>query len=682
MLDDKSEIIAHFIGIFELNLEAARMKIKYQELQAHLHANPDLGPLFNVTINVTSEYGLQDYVPEVSWRIPPALSPNPPFVLTLPPAPVEVLPVDQGFTLGWYFNPPLWSPGAVGGGDPIFFVPFPSSVATVTVQNNWLQDYDRLINYDADVAFYAPQSFEAAVQDMAKLAGDLQPLTTPDMPEDETAIVESVTAVLDEIADFTLIGPSDGPAEIHLAVGEGALSLTVNGADADEMLELQDVSLVFAPPEEVEESETEATGPIETPADLPESNGPQEATGEEITSEDPPTDEDEGAPHDLSTGGNVLLNDSYIASDWLDASVIAVQGYVMDAKVVSQVNVWNDVDMINGIQTASAAGSTESFNAVQFQSLSNPKPLTPEQEAEGGSGPQFVAISKIDGNVINYNYVKQFNFAMDSDVVSVRFDANETMIETGGNTLANGYSFLGLGFHYDLIVVGGNMIDMTFVSQTNVMLDSDYLHHGAGFGGDIESSNNLLFNWASLQDVGVDQNVAMNETFQTAADRVMDGDTDIGSARDDTAFEHSEILRVLHITGDVIDVQVMEQVNVLGDADQVAWASETVQHQDGADVSVTTGENELINMASVVDAGIDSTIYTAEGAYTETFLYQADFISEEDPLLAADTDLLTGEAFLFLADGLLGPEEDGEDSLIAAAPAEETSVDIMQSVLA
>lgn len=681
MLDDKSEIIAHFIGIFELNLEAARMKIKYQELQAHLHANPDLGPLLNVSINVSSDYGLQDYLPEVTWRIPPASIPNPPFVLTLPPAPVEVLPVDQGFSFGWYFNPPLWGPGAIEG-DPIFFVPLPASVANVTVQTNWLQDYDRLINFDSGVEFLAPQSFEAALQDMVKFAEDLQPLTTPDMPADETAIVESVTAVLDDVADYTMVGPSDGPAVIHMAVGEGALSLTVNGADADEMLKLEDVSLFFAPVDEDAVEDDAAAGVVTTPSDLPESNDPQEAIGEEVTSEDPPEDEDEGAPHDLSTGGNVLLNDTQIASDWLDAPIIAVQGHVMDAKIVSQVNVWNDADVINGVHTSSADGSTESFNAVEFQTVSNPKPLTPEQEAEGGSGPQFVAIAKIDGNVINYNYVKQFNFAMDSDVVSVRFDANETMIETGGNILANGYSFLGLGFHYDMIVVGGNMIDMTFVSQTNVMLDSDYLHHDAGFGGEIEASNNLLFNWASLQDVGLDHNVAMNDIFQTASDRVMDGNTDIGSARDDTAFEHSEVLRVLYITGDVIDVQVLEQVNVLGDADQVAWASETVQHQDGADVSVTTGENELINMASVVDAGIDSTIYTAEGAYTESFLYQADFISEEDPLLAADTDLLTGEAFLFLADGLLAPEEEGEDSLIAAAPPAETSVDIMQSVLA
>ena len=57
-------------------------------------------------------------------------------------------------------------------------------------------------------------------------------------------------------------------------------------------------------------------------------------------------------------------------------------------------------------------------------------------------------------------------------------------------------------------------------------------------------------------------------------------------------------------------------------------------------------------------------------------------VTINNPLLAADTDLLTGEAFLFLADGLLAPEEEGEDSLIAAAPPAETSVDIMQSVLA
>lgn len=58
MLDDKTDIIAHFIGIFELNTNAARMKAQYHEAIAQLAAQNDLGDLLNITINLTSQYGL------------------------------------------------------------------------------------------------------------------------------------------------------------------------------------------------------------------------------------------------------------------------------------------------------------------------------------------------------------------------------------------------------------------------------------------------------------------------------------------------------------------------------------------------------------------------------------------------------------------------------------------------
>ncbi len=674
MLDDKSEIIAHFIGIFELNVEAARMKIQYQEMQAWLSPDPDLGPLLNVTINVTSPYELKDFEPDLGWRTvsppPPSLFVNPAF----PPTPAYEAPYYYDFFPKLFFNMPPINPGFVLGGEPIFFIPYPSSLATVSVQTNWLQDHDILLNYDAGVSFLPAASFDTVLTEMALQGQSLHVLSTPEMPEDEAAIATSAEDLhkkLTSLEEDGLPAPAVA-ATVYVAHDDDALSITVNGETAESLPELPEVSNFFAI-EEPQEDEEELT------------DGAKEATGEEITQDldgTPLGDDEDGAPHELITGGNVLLNEARIASDWLDAPVISVMGKVSVTNAVSQVNIWNDTDFINGAMTKTSGGTTNTFSGFEFEQIANPKPQAVPEEGETLGSPKYVVISELDGNLINYSYVKQFNFASDNDVVSVRFDAHETFFQTGGNFLANAHSLLGLGFHYDLIVVGGDMIDMKYISQTNVMLDSDVIYHQDGFAGSIESSDNLLFNWAKIRDIGSDQATAMTQSFAEASDAVARGDTDIGSARNDDAFAGSELLRVLYIKGSILDVQVVEQINVLGDADQIAWASETVQSADGADISVISGQNETINLATITDSGIDSTIYTSEGAYTESFLYQADFISEEDPLLAAETSGLTGEAFLFLADGLIAQDDGTEDGTIAAPLPEEGTVDVMQSVLA
>jgi len=74
MFDDKTEIIAHFIGIFELSSEAARLKIQYQEFTAQLAQAPDLNAFLTININVSSSYSLTDFNPDLFWRdISPAI---------------------------------------------------------------------------------------------------------------------------------------------------------------------------------------------------------------------------------------------------------------------------------------------------------------------------------------------------------------------------------------------------------------------------------------------------------------------------------------------------------------------------------------------------------------------------------------------------------------------------------
>ena len=64
------------------------------------------------------------------------------------------------------------------------------------------------------------------------------------------------------------------------------------------------------------------------------------------------------------------------------------------------------------------------------------------------------------------------------DQAVLTFSGASTFLGLGENTIANSFTTQQFGFGYDLIIVGGNMIDVNLVSQKNAVLDSDSLSIG------------------------------------------------------------------------------------------------------------------------------------------------------------------------------------------------------------
>lgn len=669
MLDDKTDIIAHFIGIFELNTEAARLKIQYQEVAARIAAETDLGQLLNVTVNMTSNYGLNGFLADLKWPLSFISVPVSNFSILVPSAVGFANFSAPGFFNNDYFASPLNNPGS-----PLtqttFIIPTPSQLASVTVQHNTLEDMDILSTFEGEAQFVDALAYNGGLGYLQTVAGALQPLTAPAPATSEEAMIDGAQALSTGVRALHEGGETTAPtgATLHVAFGADTDGITLNGNTADEMPEISALSHRFA-------AEEEDTADVPPPTDE-ENNAAKTAEGNSIdeTTLDPDI-------HEVATGGNVLLNEGYIGTDMLDAPVIVAMGQAVDLDIISQVNVWSDADMINGAAAANAATGTQAFNAAHFDAVANPAFDPLAEGEEPGDGPQNAAIVTLEGNFVNYNYVQQFNFANDGDVLSVGFSAQGSVIQTGDNTLVNSASILGLGFHYDLIIVDGDIVDVSFLSQTNVLLDSDTVHYGAGYQGGISTADNLMLNWATIRDVGIDQHHDMHAGYGAIGQSFANGDTELAAALEDPVFGDVGLLRVLHIQGSLINMQVLQQSNVLGDGDQVEFATQTLQSATGANVSVTTGQNELLNMAVITDAGLDSTIYTSEGAYTDAFLHQAEFVTDEDPLALAATDTLTGEAFLFLADGLLD-QDTGEDAGIPAPAPSEVAVDVMETVLA
>ncbi|TIP67744.1 MAG: hypothetical protein E5X63_46450, partial [Mesorhizobium sp.] len=82
------------------------------------------------------------------------------------------------------------------------------------------------------------------------------------------------------------------------------------------------------------------------------------------------------------------------------------------------------------------------------------------------------------------------------------------------------------------------------------------------------------------------------------------GKGDLSDILNDGPFAGIGALRVLYISGDILNLQYVKQTTILGDSDQVALAMNALAHPE-ADWTISTGTNSLVNYAYIAD--VDST---------------------------------------------------------------------------
>jgi hypothetical protein len=234
-------------------------------------------------------------------------------------------------------------------------------------------------------------------------------------------------------------------------------------------------------------------------------------------------------------------------------------------------------------------------------------------------------------------------------------------------------------------MIGGCMISVNWISQVNVVLDNDMVVvDGVGLLN-FNSSENLLFNGATINTTGVNAYRDMSESFETASKKFADGANDLASdVAQDSVFEGVDLLRVLYIDGDLTTINWIDQINVLGDSDQVYLAMENAENASGVSATVTAGSNLSINMATINEHGVDSEVMVKGEVYDDALLYQAELIDTDAAPTGVDLPALASEAVVFLADGMVGAEDASDsDMVIAPTPSENVDTpDVMQSVLA
>ncbi|WFU10583.1 hypothetical protein QA646_06975 [Rhizobium sp. CB3090] len=364
----------------------------------------------------------------------------------------------------------------------------------------------------------------------------------------------------------------------------------------------------------------------------------------------------------IEAGGNIVANLVSIVDTNVISHVMAVMGDYHSIDAISQSYIYSDndkVDYISGNDDQSSPNAlTIGRNIAVFQHSEFQATSTHEHtDNDNPAFPSFWRVSVIEGDVSFLHWTEQYNFLSDNDTMRVTTTGAETTLLTGGNTLVDLASYFGLGMQYDLMIVGGHAFDINSISQISVLYDNDVVSTTQS-GEHVQTGGNLLWNLASISNIGLsDRFTAMPDFVNDTVKNIQDHTNEIpdGLAHD-ANFAGQEALNVLYITGNFFDVNVIKQINVVGDSDIVHQvASDVVANNQNATVSIDTGSNTLVNIASIADYdSVGHTTYLAGNLYSDTVLIQGGLV-DHDQTNQTNTNQqqnqpLANEAIAFLGD--------------------------------
>ncbi|MFY2823917.1 type I secretion protein [Ruegeria sp. MALMAid1280] len=595
-LDSITEQIAHFVGTFELTTEQARWRDQYEEFVA-LRRKAELEELedptrVQVKAQLKMDPGDYDPLPYKFTGVKADVPPPPPI-----PGPIA----DSGVSSGPAFGPDAYFPDAYFAAmtqinivmKPVFITELIGSAVTYTVQKIHLNDNDTVGEGD----FRDVEALMAQGEGMLQAAQSLHAISTPSIHILDYQTGEAVELLLDQI--YSPVNVEVDGVTVHQFLGEGATGMIVNGEHVDEMPDFLELIPEHHKADIEEEEEDEIAEAL--PAEWDQSEDPEFEDG-----------------HSVVAGGNWAVNEVSVSVGWVDAPNIVVGGNSVNLTVVSQVAVVVDVDEgEDGVQS-----ETHVVQASEISSESSVAPWLENNVADEEGEDPIVMIDWISGDLLVTNFIQQLIDATDIDQISTEITASSTAYTLGDNIMTNVTNILQLGTFYDMIIIGGDMISIDVVSQTIVLMDSDVVHGASP----TEAEDNLVMNQVSLTAEGEDTHEALSQNMaSTIGMQEVDSDALEDALLNDPMFAGTELIRVLKIEGDLLQVNVIEQVTVLQDDDDVY-----VETPGGQEVSALGAGNALLNSANVTKIGVDSVVMAQEEEYSEVMLHQASLIDSPE----------------------------------------------------
>lgn len=639
-----NDIIAHFIGLFDSEVEMARMRIRYLEGRAtreDAYLPPD-GPL--PKYHSPENLQLIDYTPGISYKAPHyGFETEFHFARLALPRHVEF-----SNPHGMYFRHRVPEQDAPFGSVPprheLVIHPGPESATTYVVQANLLQDDDYLDMTNGPRLYYDLSYVHERLAEYWQRGEAINPFAgfhATNTYEGVKAIADQAHETISHYIESGATSLGTGNDLDFLAAGKELNGSWVNGEQSTDLPKLKD----SMPDRGIAKPEEDPKG----------TDGPLHHEG----AEDSLT---------VAAGANVLANEYSLVNTGVISPVMAVMGDYQQVDSIVQSWVYSDRDTIDDVVVKSPdTHSTIANNIASFARTAYDMPKATATSDDGTPAfPSAWRVSVINGDVSFVNWVEQYHFMTDNDVMTVTSNGSSATVLTGGNVALNLASFLGLSLQYDLVIVGGNVLDINMISQLAVLYDNDTVKTaggisavagtgaGTGAGATVQTGNNLLWNEATIHNIGLNNRFDslpdyVSKTVQNINDRnatMPDGLTT------DPVFAGKHGLNVLYITGNLFDINYIRQTSVLGDADHVTQAASSVLKSSvGAKVSIDTGSNIVGNSAHIVDYdSFGAKTYLGGQLYSDAVLIQGGIVENDTSIAHLMNGGLANEIIAFLHD--------------------------------
>jgi len=586
-VDGTTEIIAHFIGQFDLAVEAPRLQIVYDpftlERVPEELASPEPAP----PVEVVAPYTVRPY--DGSVTLQPAVTAPDALAGTLSSLPVDVT-VGAGTAAALPPAPfalPLaaGAPGAAAASSASAAetlrpeLPTPNAIATWTTQSLVLSD-DDLIGATGAVAFAPLAPLHADLAAVGALGDRLSDAVVGDLATAATpghAAALALNARIEAAAPPALAG-----LEATVLRGAHAQGIVVDGAAADALPDFREHLPEPLREDDGEDDTAPAPGDVDgvggqafgggtaTPgtavAGAPVAGIDERGDGDAPPPEDAARDPFEAVPggagsgdaadpgNEVVTGANLAVNEAAIAWQWLDAPVFVVQGDVVDLDVVVQHNLLRDRDTPPGETGAPAGRTAPTATAAPSAEAGPPGPVSttpasPKAAAAGfepGARPAEPAPSEAG----------EASGQPSEAINAARIAATSTADDAGSASPGQPSGSV-------VKTVTGDLALTNTVEQHNFVTDMDR--------ADVTLTG-------SETSIGTGGNVTVNEAFFT----------ELGYRFD-----------LIVVDGDMIKLDVINQLNVLLDDDITSGPP-------GAAGPISAHDNLVMNLAEVTSHGVDT----------------------------------------------------------------------------
>lgn len=695
--DHITEVVAHFIGLFHVGIEDLRFRSDYHEFRREeIKQNADPAPETKPAPFI-EKLELAPYGEQVEYN--PADYETYPHQAQLK---IEVGPVDVDLPPVPEIAPPLLIDGALPAFARPELEPFyepPGSTLLYVSQIHRLHDDDVLV---VDGQIEGPVDRTASHDELESLVLQAISVSAPIAEASSLRPVSEVEAVFHEVT--AAAQGFDGHSapqmhELHVAHGVAVEGTHINGeiseAAPDLLKEMEALGVAREQPDEAEtDPPAFSASSGEDLSDLPETPGVSRHSDESsasitIDASKVPTS------MDVTSGGNVSINEVVIMNAGLAPGSLVVSGDYRSVDAIVQTNVLRDADSFGGELAAHAGASASAKTAVAGGNVVKNIAKVTNTDYETHSGAPFYEgeaqpgawnVSYFDDDMYFLDWISQYSFTSDHDTQALTSIGTWTNFSTGENEGFNSLSFTDIGRFYDLVVVGGSIYDGNIITQTNILLDSDVIYAtGTGTASvDVDSGHNLLWNEASILNIGAGEwQTGLSGHYKQAAENLAAGNNRMPDGfKSDPAFAGVGVMDVLYIKGNVFDLRVIEQINIVGDADHLAIHQSTVENVEGTSWTVSTGSNVLANKAKIIDYDMVGQVAQVGGKiYSDAVLVQAELVDVSVDQFMSPQNKLATEVVAFL-DVTEEPSIDAELAPIPTGIDTMNNNDVLQTMLA